>query len=269
MPEGDTIYRAAAALRKAIEGQIVTGASSRLDGLELTCLIGQVVDSIEARGKHLLFYFDPSAQVLHSHMGMTGSWHNYRLDQTWQKPRAQAVVVLTTPRAVSVCFAPQTMEVLSQTQLRRHVRLRRLGPDILATVVDWSHILKRIRGRADRPVGELLLDQTVLCGIGNVYKSEGLFAERLNPFSAVSTFSDEQLKNLLEGIRRIMLRNLDGRPRRTRFRSDNIRQSVYGRQGEHCLHCGTTIKMRRQGTQGRSTYWCEACQPQSSGLLEE
>ena len=261
MPEGDTIHRAALTLRGAIEGHTVAAAANRFDAPDASALVGQIVFSIEARGKHLLFGFDPSGSVLHTHMGMTGAWHAYRTTERWRKPRKQAAVALTTERAVCVCFTPKTIELLTASQARRHPYLGKLGPDILATTVDWTEILNRFRRHNASPIGEALLDQTIVCGIGNVYKSEVLFAEHLNPYADVASLDDGQLQQLVTRTRKLMLRNLAGHPRRTRFHGDNTRQWVYGRQGEHCLRCGETVRMRRQGNLGRSTYWCATCQP--------
>ena len=263
MPEGDTIHRMAMTLRGAIEGQTVVAADNRFDAPDSSALVGQTVRSVEARGKHLLFHFDPSECVLHTHMGMTGSWHVYRGGERWHKPNTQAAVVLTTERAVSVCFTPKTIELLTANRLRRHAYLGKLGPDILATEIDWGEILARFRRHGDRRIGEAVIDQTILCGVGNVYKSEGLFQEHLNPFAEVASLNDRKLQRLITRLCRLMLRNLSGHPRRTLFRGNKTRHWVYGREGEHCLRCGETIQMRRQGNLGRSTYWCPICQPAS------
>ncbi len=190
MPEGDTIFRAAAALRRALSQQVVTAARNRVDAPSLDQLRGAQIVNIEARGKHLLIHF-ASTLALHSHMGMTGSWHVYRPGQPWYKPAPQAAVVLETANATCVCFSPKTIELLTATELRRHRYLAQLGPDLLAVDLErnagqWNGIEKRFRNANNRPIGTAIMDQTIVCGIGNVYKSEVLFQCRIDPFSAVS-----------------------------------------------------------------------------------
>ena len=159
-----------------------------------------------------------------------------------------------------VCFTPKILEYLSETRLRRHSWLARLGPDILAEEFDEEEVLRRLRAVALAPIGEAVLDQTAVCGIGNVYKSEILFLEGIDPFARVSTLDEERARRLLRECRRLMRRNLEGYPRRTRLGRDGARQWVYRRSGEGCSKCGTKVRMRRQGDLGRSTYYCPECQ---------
>ncbi|MCH5373990.1 MAG: formamidopyrimidine DNA glycosylase, partial [Planctomycetes bacterium] len=162
--------------------------------------------------------------------------------------------------AVCVCFFPKTLELLSETRLRRHPYLSRLGPDLLAETSDDDEILRRFRLHQRRAIGEAVMDQTIVCGIGNVYKSEVLFLCHLDPFLPVHHFSDDQLRGLIHRSRQLMSKNLQGYPRRTRFGLDGNRVWVYGRAGKPCLVCGARIQIRRQGDLGRTTYWCPTCQ---------
>lgn len=276
MPEGDTIYRSAATLRRALEGRIIRAARGRereIDAdrdrsrgvhLDPAALIDRTVTSIEARGKHLLVHLDDRSAV-HSHMGMTGSWHVYGADVPWRKPARNATLVLELDSdAVVVCFTPKTLEHLSQTRLRRHPWLQRLGPDILATTLDEDEIIRRLARHGMAAIGAAILDQSIVCGIGNVYKSEVLFLERIDPFARVSTLDEESRRRIVRRCRDLMRRNLEGYPRRTRMGRDGARQWVYGRSGERCMKCGARIRMRRQGDLGRSTYYCPSCQQQES-----
>ena len=258
MPEGDTIFRTAVQLRAAIEECRIVAAEGDRRVSRLETLADRTLTSIESRGKHLLMHFDDQ-RVLHSHMGMTGSWHLYHLGEPWQKPRRRAAAVLHTDSAVAVCFSPKTIDLLSPDGFRRNRYLQQLGPDLLATGLDVEEVLRRFRLHDLTPLGEAVMNQTIACGIGNVYKSEVLFVLRLNPFEPVQTLNDEQIRDLIETARSLMQRNLEGYPRRTRFRGSH-RQWVYGRSGEPCFECGTRITLRRQGDLGRSTYWCERCQ---------
>lgn len=281
MPEGDTIFRTAARLRHDLQAKAIVRAEARQPDLDADSLVGHGIDSVEARGKHLLMHLGDGRSV-HSHMGMTGSWHVYAEGQAWQKPQRRAALVmhaasgdgLRPPAAgngthrphderrmiVAVCFNPKTLEVLTADALRRHPYLRRLGPDLLAHKFACEDVMRRFRIHDVTPIGEALMNQTILSGIGNVYKSETLFAVRCNPFVPVGKLSDVQIATIVKTARELMLRNLSGYPRRTRFAADGRRLWVYNRSGERCMVCGASIRMRRQGDLGRSTYWCPDCQ---------
>jgi endonuclease VIII len=268
MPEGDTIHRSAQRLRQALGGQLVSAVDSGSGGPQVPRLAGCRVERIEARGKHLLIWFEGS-QVLHTHMGMTGSWHLYRPGEAWRKPVHRARVHLEVPGWSAVCFTPKTLEWLTPAAVRAHPHLSRLGPDLLANPLDEGEILRRLRSANRLPVGEAIMNQTLLCGVGNVYKSEVLFLERRSPFLRLEQLGDQALLRLVHRASRCLRSNLEGRPRTTRFSHDGPRLWVYGRSGEPCFRCGTTIRMRRQGDLGRSTYWCADCQPDVPGEVEE
>jgi endonuclease-8 len=259
MPEGDTIHRAATRLRAVLAGQAIERAGSRWLGAAVASLIGRTVSTVEARGKHLLMPFD-DGRVLHSHMGMTGSWHIYRPGEAWQKPAHRAAISLQCELVCVVCFTPKVLELLTAAALRRHDYLASLGPDLLAGLPTSSEVLARFRQCNNLPIGQVVLNQTVVSGIGNVYKSEVLFHLRLHPQTLVGALSDEQLLELTALARNLMEKNLDGRPRTTRHALGGSRYWVYGRSGEPCYRCGTTIKLIRQGDAGRTTYFCPACQ---------
>jgi endonuclease-8 len=259
MPEGDTIFRTAERLRQCLFGQTILSADSPTRLLDPQPLVGRRVSDVQARGKHLLLHVDQSPTI-HSHMGMTGSWHVYKPGERWQKPVHRAALVLEVADAVCVCFSPKTLELLTPTRLRRHPLLQRLGPDLLAEQLDVAEILRRFRGQDSMPLGEAVMNQAIVCGIGNVYKSEVLFLEQRDPFAFVAGLSDEQLESLVDRARTLMRANLQGFQRRTRHRPDGGRLWVYGRQGQACFRCGTPIRLRRQGDLGRTTYWCPQCQ---------
>jgi endonuclease-8 len=279
MPEGDTIYRTATRLRSAMEGKRITAARGRDPAVDAASLPGQQVTAIEARGKHLLIHTS-GGQTIHSHMGMTGSWHLYAPGQAWQKPAKWAALVLemqaeSTPPgppdvqsplpSVVVCFSPKTLELLSATGLRRHPYLGRLGPDILASRLEPAEIVPRFRAHDQVPIGEAVMNQTILCGIGNIYKSEVLFLCQIDPFLQVASLTDQQLIAMISRARKLMRRNLGGHLRQTRFTGDGARLWAYGRGGKPCLRCGSPIQTRRQGNLGRITFWCPSCQSPPAG----
>ena len=262
MPEGDTIARAAATLARALEGKTVAQFRSPLPALSGASLAGRAVARVEPRGKHLLIHFD-DGRVLHSHMRMTGSWHVYRPGEAWWKPERLARAVIETEDFVAVCFSAPVVELLAPGELARHPALRRLGPDILGGVFDSEAARARLRSMPDAPIGEALLAQSALAGIGNIYKSEALFAARVDPFVPVRRLSDGEIDAVVRAARRMMTASVASqtasrRPRITSARAGGY--AVYRRSGLPCLSCGTAIRMRRQGDAGRSTYWCPGCQ---------
>ncbi len=272
MPEGDTLYRIASRVRPVLAGAKIVAASANPPRsgptIDAASLVDQRVELVEATGKHLLITFE-SRQVLHSHLGMTGSWHIYRHQQPWRKPAANAGVVLTTASHVVVNFSPKFLELVSEQAIRRNTYLQRLGPDMMLAKTDVADVLPRIRRCDPVPIGEAVMNQTIAAGIGNIYKSESLFLGKLDPWTLVGELSDQQLLDYFRLTQRLMRRNRQGGQRTTRFAMDGPRLWVYGRSGDPCLVCGEKICLRRQGEQGRTTYWCRDCQqPLHANLAE-
>lgn len=261
MPEGDTIFRAAATMRKALAGRTLTGVGGSVRELAAAAppLAGLRIEDVRAAGKHLLVRFD-DGRTLRTHMRMTGSWHLYRPGERWQKPERGARVVLETAERVAVCFHAPEVELLAPGGESRSA-VGRLGPDLLAPGTSPEDVARRWRSGPDAPIGVAVMRQNLAAGIGNVYKSETLFLCGVDPFRRVAELSDAALVEVAHTARRLMLRNLGGSgPRTTRPAGGRGRLWVYGRSGEPCHRCGTTIRMRRQGEDGRSTYFCARCQ---------
>jgi endonuclease-8 len=259
MPEGDTIFRAAAVLHKALAGKTVTQCTSPLAGFVEARLEGQGIVSVEAQGKNLLIHF-ADGRAIRTHLRMTGSWHLYRKGERWQRPERQSRLALEAGELVAVCFNAPVVELLRAGGAERHPELRALGPDLLKDDFDPEEAKRRLRARGDQAIGEALMVQAALAGIGNVYKSEVLFLLKTNPFVHVDTLSDAALDALIEKARELMAKNLEGAPRTTRHALGGDRVWVYGRSGMPCYRCRTLIRMRRQGLAGRSTYYCPVCQ---------
>ncbi len=253
MPEGDTIHRTAATLTKAIGGRRVLRAQPDA----LAPLVERTIAAVEARGKHLLIRVD-DGHTLHTHMRMDGSWHIYRPGERWRRGAHRAVAVLETDEWVAVCFDAPIVELMRPGQEPELVE--RLGPDLLDPDVDLAAAVSRMRALGAIPVGEAVMRQDAVAGIGNVYKSEVLFLRRVDPFAPLDALDHEALLALLEEAKRLLRRNLATRRRTTRERSSG-RLWVYGRSGQPCFACGTRVRMRRQGALGRSTYYCPTCQP--------
>lgn len=257
MPEGDTIHRAARTLDKAIAGRVVTAASSpRPDLAGVGELPGRAIVRVEARGKHLLVRFDDGSS-LHTHMGMEGSWHVYRPGERWWHGEHRAVVVLETEAWVAVCFDAPLAELCGPGV--EPLLVRNLGPDLLVPEVDLDEAVARLSAIGDRPIGEAIMRQDRVAGIGNVLKSEVLFLTRVSPFTPVGELDSATLARVLREARRWMVRSVRSGRRITRQRAGS-RVWVYDRSGEPCFECGATIRMRRQGASARSTYFCPTCQ---------
>ena len=196
MPEGDTIYRTADVMRRTLGMDEIVAARGRPGGAQLQRVVGSRVAAIRTRGKHLLIDFDDGL-TLHTHLQMHGSWHRYRPGERWRAPADDAVAVLETVRAVAVCFEAPTVELVETTALPLHPVLAKLGPDLLDPEPDLAEAVRRLRG-SQATVAEALLDQRLVAGIGNVYRSEVLFIERQDPFAAADAVSPSAVIGLLE-----------------------------------------------------------------------
>jgi endonuclease-8 len=264
MPEGDTIWRTARTLRAALAGHTVSAFLSSLPEVaargRALRLVGRTVEEVESRGKHLLLHFSGGA-VLHTHLRMTGSWHVYRPTTRWRGPAHLARAVVRTDAYVAVCFAAPVVELLTAVELRSHGPLTRLGPDLLSPDFDAARAREGLRARGEAEIGDALLDQTALAGIGNVYKSEVLFLCGVDPFRRVGGLPDRRLDRIIAMAAALMKKNLGRGDRRTTSGLASEPLWVYERGGKPCRRCGTTIERRAQGAQARSTWWCPRCQP--------
>jgi endonuclease-8 len=254
VPEGDTIYRAAQTLDKALSGRTVSRfesvfpALTRIDQDEP--LRGRVVERVTSRGKHLLIHFS-GGLVLRTHMRMHGSWHIYRPGERWQRPKHEMRVVIGTDAYEAVAFTVPVAEFLQGRELDRQSDLAALGPDPLAPGFDAAAAVARLSARGDTDIAEALLDQRALAGIGNMWKSEMLYATRINPFIRVSDLDRAALERIVAKAAQLLRTAAVERPR----------LEVYERGGQPCRRCHTPVSRRKQGPNARSTYWCETCQP--------
>jgi endonuclease VIII len=272
VPEGDTIFRTARTLRQVLGGQQLTAATTtlpRLSRLGFGRLVGQTVETVESRGKHLLVWFAPSGLALHTHMMLRGSWHTYRPGERWRKPERLARVVLATRSATAVCFSAPVVELLSRRQVERHPALAALGPDALDPELDLDAARRRLDAIPERAAGAALLDQRVLAGVGNVYRCEVLFLHGVDPWTPVGALAPATRDDLLTTAVRLLQANVApqaGRRVTTGARpaapsaAASPRHFVYGRARRPCLRCATPIRLARQGEQARLTYWCPRCQ---------
>jgi len=260
VPEGDTIHRAAAALRTALTGRV----STRFDAPRLYGPHpgpGRTIESVESHGKHLEISWDDGI-VLHTHLRMNGSWHLYRIGERWRKPTDQMRVAIEVPDWVAVCFNAPVVETYREFDRFRHPGFGRLGPDLCTAPDDQLlQCARRIHEypEPDHPVSEVLLDQHVACGVGNVYRSEVLWACEISPFAHVGSLEPADCVQLINAAARMLRANLQQSYRVTVAEIPGG-LAVYSRNGQRCARCGDTVQVRRVGEHARTLYWCPGCQ---------
>jgi endonuclease-8 len=262
VPEGDTVWRTARRLDQALSGHLLVAADLRVPAYADLDLSGLGVVETVARGKHLLTRLGEgdAAVTLHTHLKMEGSWHLYRAGTPWRRRAHTARVVLRTEDWSAVGFSLGVVEVLSRTE--ESAAVGHLGPDLLGPDWDLAEAVRRVGAHPHLTVGEALLDQRNLAGIGNLYKAEALFLAGVSPLRSVAEMPD--LPKLLDLARRLMLANRESPMQVTTGIARRGEQHwVYRRAGRPCRRCGTTVGSTMQGTAPyeRVTYWCPSCQP--------
>jgi endonuclease-8 len=282
VPEGDTIFRSARAIGRALEGKRVVRFETALAPLasvdDNTPVAGRTVDKVESRGKWLLIHFSGDL-ILVTHMLMSGSWHVYRAGERWHRPRPDMRLVIATEDFEAVAFNVPVAKFYTHRTLARNSAIPALGPDPLAAGFESSDAERRMLEHGEEDVANVLLNQRVIAGLGNVYKSEVLFACGVHPYRQVSTLTRAEIDCLIERSQRFLEANVKdgaeegivtytGARRTTRAADPGARLWVYGRRGKECRRCGTLILMRKQGPGARSTYWCPTCQPESPGMAK-
>ena len=273
-------------------GRVVTAASTarKVEGVRIARILGHTITRVEAKGKHLLVTFErpenppypttdvetseancanedheaegasPGAFVLQTHMLMTGSWHLYQAGVPWKRPARQATIVIEAGDRVAVGFNVPVVRLETVNHLRTERSLSRLGPDILASNFDLAEVLQRLSNQpVDRAIGEVLLDQRIVAGIGNIYRCEALFAQRLHPWRTLGGVAEVERSSLLQVARDLMRANLNVDVGRD-FGNRPNESFVYRRAGRPCRCCGAAVQSKLLGAQARRAYWCPACQ---------
>ena len=274
MPEGDTIFRAARTLNRALAGQVVTRFETQLPHLQRVHddapLSGRTIEEVSASGKWLTMRFSGNL-ILLTHMLMSGSWHIYRPGEKWQRSRYDMRLVIETRSFVAVAFKVPVAEFHTPESLAKREGYSTLGPDLLGRDFDEKQAAESLRAQAKMEIAEALLRQGVIAGIGNVYKSEVCFACRVNPFRDVASLVDVEINCLISTARKFLKANVadtsgdqivtyTGFRRTTQRANPSERLWVYGRAGQPCRRCGTAIQSRKQGRDARITFWCPNCQ---------
>jgi len=254
--EGDTIHRAARKLAEALAGKRILDVEVpnprsplRRQGDRVERLRGATLTEAEARGKHLLLHFE-GGLVLHSHLGMRGSWQVVPTGEGARDRRAW--VVLSAEGLEVVELEGSRLDLRTEREVRSDPRLRALGPDVLAPEFDAERGVAALRlTDQSREVGEALIDQRVLAGVGNIYKSEGCWSARIDPWQRLADLSDDELRRLVIETAALMRYGLE---------TGRMPRSIYRRAGQPCPRCGAPLRSRGQGDANRRTYWCESCQ---------
>jgi endonuclease-8 len=280
MPEGDTIFRTARALSRALVGRPITAFRSNYPLLtrfhDDTPLTGQQVERVESRGKWVLIYFSGGG-ILVTHMLMSGSWHIYRPGETWQQPGRNMRIVLENSICQAIGFRVPVAQMHTATSLARDRRIPSPTGDVLNPQFDAANVAKRLLVCASEEIGDVLLHQEVLAGVGNVFKSEVCFVTGVNPFCRVADLRADEIDALIHTSQKLVAANVledsgdtivtyRGQHRRTAHTSDpSASLWVYGRSQEPCRRCGDPIRRRIQGPDARVTFWCQQCQPMPDG----
>jgi endonuclease VIII len=277
MPEGDTIFRAARSMHRLLAGHVVTRfetAYAHLDRVNVdTPIAGRTIERIASAGKHHLITFSGSL-ILRTHMRMNGSWHLYRHGERWWRGPQAMRLRIDTAEWVAVAFNVPVAEFVTPKELATTDPVAKLGPDLLGPEFDRDEAVRRLIASAHQPIAMSLLDQRLVAGIGNVYKSEVLFLSGVNPFTPAGAVPKDALERMMELARGLLKDNVAAGTSGQIQTFRNLRQTnrsidpgenlwVYGRAGKPCRRCGTAIAMKKMGVEARSTYWCGRCQPES------
>jgi endonuclease-8 len=257
MPEGDTIHHAAHRMHAILAGRVPDALATPHRRFEADRwperLARRTVQSVDAHGKHLFVRFEGDL-VIHSHLRMTGTWGIYRAGQRWRRAPSRAWLVLQAAGHEIVQFDGPLLELMTASRVRFDQRIAGLGPDILAPELDERRFLARLR--ADDPtrgIGDALLDQRTIAGIGNLWKTEGCFAAGIDPWRVTGEVTDDEALSIIRLTRPRMQESArDGHQERFR--------TIYRRTGRPCPRCGAPIRERGQGDDNRTTYWCAQCQ---------
>jgi endonuclease VIII len=256
MPEGDTIAHAARRMRPVLEGyvpEVIRSPHPRhaMDRWPER-LKGRAVSEIRTHGKHLFIRFGDL--TLHSHLRMTGAWAVYPPGKRWRRGGHRAWLVLERGGYQVVQFDGPVLELMTESRTRFDQRLSRLGPDVLAPEFDFRRFLARLRGDDQtRGIGDALLDQYNVAGIGNIWKAEGCWEAAVDPWRAVAKVSDAEAIAIIEALRPRMFESVNGG-------RGPVDPRVFRLNGRPCRRCATTIVARRQGDDNRTTFWCPGCQ---------
>jgi endonuclease VIII len=262
MPEGDSLYRFAARLRAALDGKVLLSARAHGPGPipRVAMVVGATCTGVRSQGKNVIISFD-NGLALRGHLRMFGTWHVYAPGQAWERPEREARLVLEVEGAVVVNFSAPVIELIEERALAVHRPIAELGPDLLTEEFDAAEALRRYREpyRAAVTIGEAIMDQRAMAGVGNIWKHETLFRCGVNPWLRVSDLDDATLLELIDTAKHL-LRASVGKPNKFNL-TGRPAMFAYMREGQPCRRCHTRLRSAPQGTDIRHTAWCPKCQP--------
>lgn len=256
MPEGDSVDRATAAMRTALcDRRMLRFDAPRLVGVVPRA--GRTIERVERRGRHVEIEWDDGV-TLHTHLRAGAAWHVHRTGDAWRRPHDEVRALIEVNGWVAVCFGAPVVETFRRPDASRHPGLGGVGPDMARSDADLDRCIRRLVTYHDPAtrLDAVLLDQRVFCGVGNVLRSEVLWAGELSPFATAGDLSEADAVRLV---------HLAARMVRARLRAEtapgtNDGDAVYGRRGRPCLRCGETVRSRSRGPAPRVLYWCPGCQ---------
>lgn len=267
MPEGDALYRFANRLRPVLEGQVIRGARSHGPGPvpQVHRIVGATCTEVRAQGKNMLISFD-NGLLLRGHLRMNGTWHLYKPGEAWIKPEREARLVLETDDAVVVNFSAPVIELLEARALGLHAPIANLGPDLIDDDFDETEAFTRFRDplRSRLTIGDAIMDQKMMAGVGNIWKHETLFHCGINPWRLVCELDDHAVRGIIAKAR-ALLRASVGKPGLDGEHQYRPTMWVYGRSNLPCRRCFTRLRSNRQLVDIRFTAWCPKCQPLVEG----
>ena len=269
MPEGDALYRFAEKLRGPLLGKVILSARAHGPGPapRVEKIIGRTVTDVRARGKNMLISFD-NGLALRGHLRMYGTWHVYAPGEAWTRPEREARLVLEVDGAVVVNFSAPVIELVEERSLGYHAPVANLGPDLLDDGFDVEEALRRLRHptRELLTIGDAVMDQRALAGVGNIWKHEALFHARINPWRRVNELTDDELR-LIASKAQALLRASVGKDNALGL-TRRPAMYAYMRGGQPCRRCHATLRSAPQGVDIRHTAWCPKCQPVVEGQLQ-
>ncbi|MGE0598519.1 MAG: Fpg/Nei family DNA glycosylase [Dehalococcoidia bacterium] len=269
MPEGDALFRFAAKLRTPLEGKVIRAARAHGPGPvpRVEKIVGQRCTAVRSQGKNMLISFE-NGLALRGHLRMYGTWHVYKPGEPWTRPEREARLVLEVDDAVVVNFSAPVIELVEERSLGYHAPIANLGPDLLDDAFDIEEALLRLRHptREMFTIGDAIMDQRAVAGVGNIWKNESLFHAGMNPWRRVAELSDEELLHLL-GKAQALLRASVGKENALELKRRPT-MYAYMRGGQPCRRCHTRLRTAPQGVDMRHTAWCPKCQPVVEGQLE-
>jgi endonuclease-8 len=267
MPDGDSMHRSASALRTALVGK----SMHRFDAAMLEGPVpqaGRVIEQVERQGRHLQLEWDDGL-VLDTQMRINGTWHVYRPTDRWRRPHVQMSAAIQVGDWTAVCFGAHHIETYRRPDQRRHPGMGRVGPDLCRADTDLGAVVNLLLAHPDPDarLAEVLLDQRVMCGVGNVVRCEVLWATGLSPYATIGRISEHDAIRIVNTAAKMLRASL-----RVGRRDDATvappPMAVYGRTGQRCSRCADSIESRPMGRQQRMLYWCAGCQTHLDPKLE-